>query len=562
MERRKQGRLFPTIKRIDQEHNLRRVKKEVERKRKVQNSELTELLKFVEKKLSLDVEKTKKDKEEINELFKKLGKFENIDEDPICNFLKGRFLTLKGEFEKACECYWKAVKNGKGQIGKKVELAIKEGLLVSTQLKKRKETKVSNTKGYFEKFYKEAVFHNLFEGVPSNVILNKFSRKFSSYFKNSFPKMEKETEKSLLELFNLEEEFKPDYRHPNRIIKKFSEPVSQLALFAGLGKHKVVKRLLEKGADPNWIRETDNYTPLIAALKGHTENREKGFWIKVLKKGIEMRGKDNLSISEVLIQILENKNKLTKDHLKIAKELIPKMSKKAINAKLRKEKETALSLAIGKGLVEIVKLLIDHEANVDDKIHDNEISPLAYSIQVIAFIKEKKRLLELLDSEENLLYFFQEKRLKSSFTRGLDSLNLPFIFDSEKNKIFRFIIRVLLKSKKVQKFLKEVLKVTFENSELYLHNNLENAYEIFDLLLKRTQNVDQPSKSRTTPLILAVWIGDEKLIKKLLEKRANPKHKDQYGKSAYDYACESGNKKIIKLLENYMPLLSHPSSKL
>lgn len=59
------------------------------------------------------------------------------------------------------------------------------------------------------------------------------------------------------------------------------------------------------------------------------------------------------------------------------------MSEEALNAKLIKRNETAFSLAIEKGLVDVVALLINNGINLKEKITSDEISYLYQSIQLI-----------------------------------------------------------------------------------------------------------------------------------------------------------------------------------
>jgi len=85
------------------------------------------------------------------------------------------------------------------------------------------------------------------------------------------------------------------------------------------------------------------------------------------------------------------------------------------------------------------------------------------------------------------------------------------------------------------------------NSAIY-KENLNNYYKIFDLLLDNIQNVDVPEINGFTPLIFATEINNLILVKKLLEKGANPDYYNNFNHRAYDYAEFNRNEELMDLL--------------
>lgn len=62
-------------------------------------------------------------------------------------------------------------------------------------------------------------------------------------------------------------------------------------------------------------------------------------------------------------------------------------------------------------------------------------------------------------------------------------------------------------------------------------------------------NAIDKSQGNATPLILAAQVQSISIAEMLLKKGAHVNTKDQFGKSALDYAMESGSKKMVELLQ-------------
>ena len=73
--------------------------------------------------------------------------------------------------------------------------------------------------------------------------------------------------------------------------------------------------------------------------------------------------------------------------------LISKMNQKAINAILAKKRESALSLAINRGYIEVVQMLIDYGVDKELKMNLEEVSPLYHTLGVISQIIKHHNLM-------------------------------------------------------------------------------------------------------------------------------------------------------------------------
>jgi ankyrin repeat protein len=108
-------------------------------------------------------------------------------------------------------------------------------------------------------------------------------------------------------------------------------------IFLELNQNDKVKLLLEKGADPN-SRLSDNTTTLLIALQHN-----------------------NIEAVKLLLQ-----------H--------PALKKETINARTQRKKFTALQWAIDKGYVDIIRLLIEKGADIEQGCYLNGVSPLYYML--------------------------------------------------------------------------------------------------------------------------------------------------------------------------------------
>ncbi len=314
------------------------------------SQELSKIYSYVEP----SNKKNEKSETSFLEVLKKLEDKFNLEKDPYSLFLKARYHAQKREYKKSTEYYLKALKNGKNVVGMNLEDIIREGLFVSAQNTRNEQIDLDKASSPFRKFYNEAYFYKLLESLPEKInqyFLLDMQKQFDIYFKNLFPEVKESSNffiSSNCAVVNTKdlENIRINFDNPNKWIKKgLPNKVTQLMHCCQLSKIDDVKKLLKDNVDVNEQKLNDNCTALICSFGSTYHTTEK--------------------------------------QVEIMKLLIPKMSTEALNAKLTKRKETAMSFAIEQGLVDIVELLIENNVNLNEKCTLDEISYLYYCIQLI-----------------------------------------------------------------------------------------------------------------------------------------------------------------------------------
>ena len=443
-------------------------------------------------------------------------KYDVVD-DPYYSFLQARYFAQKREYKNSIEHYKIALEYGKNTLGRHLKSIVREGLVVAAQITTKQVSKLTG-KDDFAKFYRQAYFYNLIEDLPEKIsphYLNDAKKQCHLYFKNLFPntklydKEEAARNMGLIPTKSLGS-VRINFKKPDKLIKAvYKNDMTQLMHCAFIGDVDNVRLLLEQGANASYQREIDNYTALIASL----ENLPPHNW----------------------------KEEPHKDkHIEIAKLLILKMSKEALNAKLVKKQETALSYAIQSGLFEVVKLLVEHGVDLVSKATLNELTPLYLSIQSLP-----------LDRKEHRKRFPPHNPLmeKDSLKKIRDVYLAPnALLDEDKQKVVEHIQQdPSLQS--TQKILSEtMLSMQYE----FALQNQDSIYSIFDLLLKACpESINIACHNGFTPLIFATEKNDERLVKALLENGANPDHYTLHNNNAYEYAQKNQNETIMEMLSDY-----------
>lgn len=441
------------------------------------------------------------------EALQKLEENFNIEYDPYSFFMKARFYAQKREYKKSTNYYLDALKYGKNVVGINIKDIIKEGLFVSAQNTRNEQIDLDKASSPFRKFYNESYFFKLKEDLPNKInqhFLLDMQKQFDIYFINLFPGIKVSTSNNITSNLAISskkhfENIKIDFNNPNKWIKKgLPNKITQLMHCCQLSKIDDVKKLLKANADVNMKKLNDNATALIYSFGSihHT----------------------------------------TEEQIEIMKLLIPKMSTEALNIKLVKKEETAMSYAIEKGLVDIVELLIENNVNLNEKCTLDEISYLYYCINLIQlsnfnlndFLAFKDYILEKPSSNKDL-----KKIIKSS-----SSINN--IFDNEISLDFSNI--------KNNPRHRDIWYELQEYNHKKYKENSENYYKIFDLLVDNLSNVDIRERNGFTPLVFATEINDTYLVKRLLEKGANPDYYTTQNYRAYDYAKFNKNTELMELL--------------
>jgi len=190
-----------------------------------------------------------------------------------------RYYAMRCEYLKALEHYQKAFEQGKYRAGSLLFDILRELLTLAAFLDK---------KNVIKSHYRWACLMDLFSeesDAPEQWEIKQFKMAFFEQFpieglyqcvtqskKAEVARKREEVFRREM-IFNQEgwkrwENSSPDLRNPNRMVKDFgSKPFTQLMIFSQLGQTDKVKRLLEKGADPNKRIKLDDGTALIIALQ-------------------------------------------------------------------------------------------------------------------------------------------------------------------------------------------------------------------------------------------------------------------------------------------------------
>lgn len=463
-------------------------------------------------KLYRYVEPTNKKNEESEtnflETLKKLEDKFDLEKDPYILFMKARFYAQKREYKESTKYYLQALEHGKNSIGLSLKTVIREGLFVSAQDTRKEQLDLINAKSSFTKFYKEAYFYKLIDNLPEEInihFLLDMKKQFDIYFKNLFPGIAESKATNITSNFAVAKtkdlkNIKIDFNNPNKWIKKgLPNKITQLMHCCQLSKIDDVKKLLKANVDVDAKKLNDNCTALICSF-GSTYNT-------------------------------------SEEQVEIMKLLIPKMSVEALNAKLVKKKETAMSYAIAKGFTDIVKLMIDYNVNLDEKCTLDDMSYLYYVIQLIKMSSyssmELSNFLEyaakaVSSSKEKSNTIIKANPLINNILEGDASFDFSKLNESISHKKF---------SDELKTFMSKIYS-----------ENAKNYYNIFDLLIENMDDIDIKEKNTFSPLIFATEINDEYLVKRLLEKGANPDYYTAQNYRAYDYAELNKNEELMDLL--------------
>jgi len=453
-------------------------------------------------------EKNEESETSFLEALKKLEDKFDLEKDPYSLFMKARFYAQKREYKESIKYYLQALRHAKNSIGLSLKTVIREGLFVSAQDTRKEQLDLINAKSSFTKFYKEAYFYKLIDNLPEEInihFLLDMKKQFDIYFKNLFPGTKESKATNITSNFAAVvtkdlENINIDFNNPNKWIKKgLPNKITQLMYCCQMSKLGDVKKLLKANVDVDAKKLNDNCTALICAF-GNTYNT-------------------------------------TSHQIEMMKLLIPKMTTEALNAKLVKKKETAMSYAIAKGFTDIVKLMIDGNVNLDEKCTLDDMSYLYYVIQLIKMSSYSS--IELSNFLE-----YAAKAVSSSKEKSNKIIKANPLINNILEGDASFDFSKFNENKRHKKIWDELQRFMSENYS----KNLKNYYKIFDLLIENMDDIDIKEKNTFSPLIFATEINDEYLVKRLLEKGANPDYYTAQNYRAYDYAELNKNKELIDLL--------------
>lgn len=359
------------------------------------------------------------------------------------------------------------------------------------------------------------------------------------------------------------------------------------------GYIKIVKFLIENGADINLVN-SGGATPLdCASFKGHLEIIELFINNKATTSVTKERllciscVKGNIEIVKLLIKPEANVNidnyscgtpldcAYSGGHTEIVKLLV----ENGANIKLANKGGALLNWAYFKGHNEIVELLIKNEAitskNKKDLLHQ---SCEEGNIEIVKLLMNYKIDVDLVNSEgKTLLYqasrkgyidivkLLIEKGANVNLANDNGEIPLYCAYIKGHNQIVELFINneAITRSSKEKLLFYSCLQGRIETVKLLIENgvnvNADNDgdgtalelacsagyIDIANLLIENGANINNVSNYGATPLGLAISEHHDEIIKLLIDKKADVNRVSASGKTPLHYASKKGNSKIV-----------------
>jgi len=392
----------------------------------------------------------------------------------------GRYYAMCCDYEQALVHYQKAFEHGAYRAGKNLRAILQELLTLAAFLGKKKVINLH---------YRWACAMGLFSenrnGKPENWEIKQFKMAFFRQFPlqglyqcvepQKKTEMEKEREKAFSLAFSSGESEKkwantpPDLRHPDRMVRDFwTQPFPQLMVFIDLGQNDKVKQLLKQGADPN-IRLSDNGTTLLIALQSN-----------------------NTEAAELLLQ-----------H--------PKLQKETLNARTQRNKYTALQWAIDKGYVDIIRLLIEKGADIEQRCYISELSPLYYTVVRYNHTKNDKAIGFSAVPKENR--WPEHLRRRAEY---VEVLHRGDVFEQDFPDYDAIAMQMWQDDPQLFQAITEVAEQSLQFNE-----ELSTFLQIIDVLLEAGADVNKQHVYGFTPFSYSAEVGDLDIFRRLYEAGGN-----------------------------------------
>lgn len=418
------------------------------------------ILDNLKKKVDLNTKKTLEDRDNFIKTYENL-KEKNISLKWFLYHIYGRHLVMNNELNKGLEYYELSLEEGSYRAGKLINKIIKEGLVLSAYLKKKRS---------FETFYKQAHLYSLVSSPlkdESEWIIDHYGKDFNSLFPSKG--FYEPTSEENNYIFTINKDTIPDLnlKKPNLKYKYLGRIRSQLEIFSLLSSFNDIdlekkfqnnmKMLIEAGADINFVNSTGE-TPLIGAICAKKYERA--------------------------LILLENPS-----------------IKESINQVSNRKKNTALHVLLddiwnSSGLEkEILVKLIEAGANVNQKAFVDNISPLYILLSKFSKININQNI------PRNEINNYRRVMSSSSYQN--------FYFDRDLENNLNFFNNVIPKKFK-QKCIKFINDFNKKNRGLFL--------EMIEILLEHGANINDPwEKKGITPLLYLAEIGDIEILKMFLK---------------------------------------------
>lgn len=307
---------------------------------------------------------------------------------------------------------------------------------------------------------------------------------------------------------------KPDYRHPDRVIKvgiTWKKSMPQLVWFFMTHQYEICEKLLELGANVDVWSES-NETPLMMALTP-------------------------LAVFDMSPTNLDDR----------FFRLISKYQHKPETVNLRSQKLRILPIisAVQSGKIDIVSTVLAMGADPNGKGETDEQTPLNVCLRIIGFLKKPEKAIV------NQLSMGVTPEVLDSIRRHMPSANGISLNDQMKS----------LTNPELQKFYEVFLLVWLDR--VLEHMDLASMREIATLLINSGADSNITFKSPVngyTPLMLAAELDEVELFKLMLIHGGNPKKTFYCTRllqhlSCFELASAYQSKRVMRLLEDISPNL-------
>lgn len=446
----------------------------------------------LKRKVDLYSKKSESDSEEF------LKEYESIESSEI-NFkwvlkhIKGRYLVMNNEYKNALNCYKEALELGKYRAGKLLNKIIKEGVVLSAYLGKKKS---------FEKFYKRAYIYNLVDSQLRNEdewIMDHYRKDFTSMFPESgfYKKSVKTKKKQDFYTLNRNSTPKLNLKRPNSKHDLWDRKRSQLEIFSSLSAFDIetekkyqeyMRQLIDAGADVNFVNSTGE-TPLIGALC-------------------------SINYERALI-LLKNKE-----------------IKNSVNQISNRKKNTALSVFLenldieSDKAIEILEKLIENGVDLNKVATADDVTPLH---QIMSYFVKRipisKREFENINIDGLRRVMHTPGVIDCYFDKDVIT-NMKNLDSPEGKEILNFMNNANEKKK-----------------NLYL--------KIVEILLNNGSDINTPWKNEITPFMYSLEIGDMDLFKLLLNYNPDITKRCHLGNDVLAISSGYNNFEIFKHLIDF-----------
>lgn len=340
--------------------------------------------------------------------------------------------------------------------------------------------------------------------------------------------------------------------------------LSALCYACSRGFDKIVKSLIDHGADVNMTSQSNGCSPLqIACEKNHEKIvsllLRKGANANTQFTGESMSDQQYLHWTELcklakgqgkedIVQvILEGKRNLSKDRFK-------------------REPMSALHYACSQGFQRIVELLIHHGAEVNSTSSKDQRTPLEWAIRGYGAVRMVKLLLDQ-GADANVIFGQEYSALQYSCSSGLHEIaKLLIAYGANVNYRSRGKCTVLESVCRVDNAeIVELLlrrgadpNVPFSDGYSALQEACVRSDETVRILVGHGADVNYRGKYKWSPLEYASWQGKRDIVELLLDNGADANTKFSGGDSALAYACSNGHCGIARLLVDHGADTSDP----